>query len=473
MDKHQKRPIGTDKNILHSICLDEKNIDLLIDELRDNIKLNETTIPKCVTMIRRTMEQNIDRLSRPPKNRDELREFVNYLNKLCVGSIVEYVVKKNPNLYINKKKHPNKEQIKRDLDVYGKRDCTISSRPHTNTTKSYDHEDDDTKYITRRPTKTQPSHDDEFLNMQPNDTGFAGTDGSSSMYASPWDNNSITQVSGGQSQSTFNNPHTQRNPDELSQRYNTLMEQRRNDINGPRQPEEIDFTLDGSGDKVRREKMMRMQETQPGNMMGGMMSGMPSGMDGMGSMGSFSAFDDPYASLLGQGAPPIQTQNFGGIQPGPMMSPPQMSSQNYGQMPQQMPNYGNGTGQQYYNGNQSSAKTMQLTNDLERHLAERQQIDIETGQPASSGNNGSNQYGMGNQNQYDPSMMQNPGMSMMQNPMMQNPMMQNPGIPMMQNPMMQNPGMPMMQNPMMQNPMMQNPGMPMMQNPGMQNFMMQ
>ena len=91
-------------DILYSICLNSKNIDALIEVICDDIKLSERSIPKCSTMIQDIMKKNINKLSRPPKNKEEMKEIVRYLNKLCVNTIIESIAKKYPDLHINKKK---------------------------------------------------------------------------------------------------------------------------------------------------------------------------------------------------------------------------------------------------------------------------------------------------------------------------------------------------------------------------------
>jgi len=412
-------------SILYSVCMNEKNIKSIIDTIYEDVKLNEKHRPKCVAMIAQNMKQNIRKLSRSPKNKEELKEIVYYLNKICVDDIIRYIVAKNPGLHINRRKHVGKEQIKRDLDVYGERDCHVQKRPHAKTVKDYEED-----------------ADIDAVNMRINDTGFMGADSHSNIYASPWENYSITNEQpkiidsapsapvrkNAPESIPFNNPHTQRNPDEFDQRFQMLMNDRRGDVERPRPPE-IDFALDGGNDKTRQERMTRTTDNHQG-----MMSGTPVGMDGLSAMN-----DDPYASLLGGGAPLFGDQSAN-IPNDNQFSNFQGTDNQFNVQNQLMPQSSTCTIQNQhdqYGGGQQNAKTAQLQSEYEKYMAKRREIDIETGQDDGSAR----------QNSMMPqSMMQQP---MMQQTMMQQPMMQQP---MMQQPMMQQP---MMQQPMYQQPMMQ------------------
>jgi len=224
-----KKPNDRSTMMLSAICLDERNINVLVKNITENVRISDKSIPRCTEMIIHEMERNLARLSRPPKDREETKEIVYFLNKTCLDNMMDYLIKKFPQLQSGKptkafrnessessgtrretyplktdrlnpkgETYPlktdrlnpkgdnppkqvvgvnptkSKEKIKRDMDVYGDRLCHVSDRPHANTSKTYVEEDDD-----------------QTININPNDTGFVGSDRSGGNYASPWDNYSI------------------------------------------------------------------------------------------------------------------------------------------------------------------------------------------------------------------------------------------------------------------------------------------
>lgn len=355
---------------LHKICLSNSNIRDLIEVICDNIKLSEKSIPKCAAMITEIMKKNISRLSRHPRNNEELKQVATYLNKLCIRTIIEIIVKKYPDLQINKRKQISREVMKRELDVYGRRDNHVPGRPYIRSRREYDDENED----------------DEIFPGHSNEPQLAGTDVGSSTYASAYGNHLITNVPIDQS---YNNPVSQKDGT-IEQRYQQYMNQRRNDTVVPQRPETPDFTLDGSGEKVKREKMLRkMQESQmtgENAMMNGMLPGMMGG-------------DDIYASLLGPGAPQLNVPMMGNFMG---MANPMALTQNNGFYLDQS--------NVSMLGNQSAKSTM-LQSDFEKKLAERSLIDVETNQPQNK------QSGLMNpsQNMMMPGMMPNFNQGMMSN----------------------------------------------------------
>ena len=91
----------------------------------------------------------------------------------------------------------------------------------------------------------------------------------------------------------FNNPAGgyDNEPEDFTKRMERYKTKRDSGMPSRSQPQEIDFTLDGSGSKVQQERMQRQQMEQMerngggGMQMGGMSQGMPMGMDGMNPMG--------------------------------------------------------------------------------------------------------------------------------------------------------------------------------------------
>ena len=362
---------------LYTICLSNKNVGELIKIIREDIRMSEKSIPRCAEMIRDIMRENIGRLSRPHKNREELKEIVTLLNKICVKEIIEIIVKKYPDQQINRRIQVSKEQMRRDLDVYGDRSNHVPERPYTRSRKEY--QDDET-----------------FYSMRPNDIGYSGCDNNTG-YASAFGNHMITNVPAGQKQPPYNNPHAQKDMSQFEMRMKEFMNERNFGMGNPMRPDTPDFTLDGSGDKVRREKMMRKMQSQGDGMNTGMnmgfgmnnnmmMNGMPQGMQGMqgmdtnngsawdqssqcnmplGGQGNNTSFlDDPYASLLAAGAP-SQNMNLMYQRQGnplmPMSSTNMMADQmGYGTMGEMCGGYGSSMGGQ-------TVKSMQLQTDYEKN----------------------------------------------------------------------------------------------------------
>jgi hypothetical protein len=353
-------------DVVYAVCLNRKNVRMLVDIIREDIRLNEKAIPKCITMIHDVMKRNIKKLSRPPKDKEELKKVVRYLNNMCVNIIIEAIVKKYPNLQISRKKQVGQEQMKRDLDIYGERDNYVSLRPFSKSKKEYD--------------------DDISYNLRPNDIGFQGSDNFCN-YATAFDNHLITNVPIGKKQ-IFNNPHSDKDSSQLEKRYQDFVEQRNKEYGNHSRPPTPDFTLDGSGEKIRMEKMLRrLQEQQNvnhGNIgnMNGIMNGIPIGMDSLG-------MEDPYAALLAEGAPKQNTQ----INPYMGMGNPLMPISNISETSNQFGNLMNAIGP---GPNNQSIKSMQLQMDYEKKLAERQMVDIETNQPITNNQVSQIQGGMMN-----------------------------------------------------------------------------
>lgn len=441
-----------DKKKLYDICIDDRNINNLVEVIRENIRLSEKSIPKCVTMMKDIMKTNIYKLSRCPKSKDEIKEFIRILNKMCVGTVIETIAKKYPDLHISRRVQIGEEQLKRDRDVMGERPNHIQDRPYAKSRREYD--------------------DDKSYTMKPNDIGFGGVD-SNSGYASAFDNCLITNIGINQGQHPhnqqqnqsipFNNGDTENNVN-FEQRFQSFVNERNLGMNNNQKPETPDFTLDGSGQKVKEQKRLKQME-QMGMMnmgMNGMSSGMPTGMGGidMSGMGMVMgngpmSLDDPYMSILGAGAPQTQLQSMGGMNglngmsnmnamntmgssiPFMGMGNPVMPVSSTNMMADQY-GYNSNNFQGNY-GNQSqpcTVKSMQLSNDFEKMLAQRRAIDLETGQPQTSSNltpNSGSNYGYPMPNTM-PNTMFNMQSNMM--PTAQLPMMQ-PGLmpSMISNPM--------------------------------------
>lgn len=325
--------MGEKFEALYTVCLNKKNINMIIEVICDDVRLSERSIPKCVLMAQNIMKKNISNLSRPPKNKEEFKELVKYLNKLCVNSIFEIIVKKYPNLHINKKRHVSKEQLKRELEISGNRPNYVQDRP----------------YDIRSKRRNDDEDDDEIYNMRINDTGnVAAADIGG--YAPAFSDMTVTNIPIGQKQHA---PTNRGSGSAIERRYQDMLASRTSSYQMHERPPTPDFTIDGTGEKIRMQKMMRKMEDQQFQ---GMSNGMPNGM----------GMDDPYASLLSPGAP-MQSPLLNSGGPMQSMNSPYMNvNNNY------MDNH--------------SEKMSLLQSDLERKLAERKQVDIETQQPSTNPN---------------------------------------------------------------------------------------
>jgi hypothetical protein len=264
--------------------------------------------------------------------------MVRSLNKLCVGAFISYISKRYPELQISRKLQVSKEKMRREMDVFGERENHVMDRPHIKTRKQFD-------------------DDESFYNMRPNDIGIPAND-SYGGYASAFGNHLITNIPPGQKQN-FNDDRSQRDGS-IEHRFQNYANERKG-MTQRAQPTDIDLSLDGSGKRQQMKKIQdQMQDPMQMPMSSGMMNnGMPSPMPmGMGS-------DDPYAMLLGSGAPQQNTLTSmpsGNI---PMMQPMMSDQMSYQNQPM-------------------TEKSARLTQDFERKLAERRMIDMETGQPDNS-----------------------------------------------------------------------------------------
>ena len=411
-------------NRLYAVCLNKKNINSLLEIICENIKLSQKSIPKCESMIIDIMKKNISMLTRHPKDNDELKKIAIYLNKLCINTIIEMIAKKFPDLHINKKKHISKEAIRREMDVYGKRNNHVQDRPYIRTRKD-DNYDDDNELLENQ------------YNMNINDDN----------YASAYSDHLITKNNQGNSM-YFNNPPSNKNTNQFEQTYKQMMNER-NIMGGEIQkPETPDFTLDGSGEKIKKEKMLRkMQNQTPQNDMNMWMGS------------ANSCVDDIYGSLLGPpiiyreaidnlggrdgmrnipAAPPIiyreAIDNLGGrngmqsISTAPQIdnlgnregmrnisavhgAPMNMSMNQNSYLPNQMTNLMMQQQMNSYDTNMSmdnnqSVKSMELQSNYEKKLAERRNIDMETDQPQTTNyNTSNNNMGMLNMSNTLPNMM--------------------------------------------------------------------
>ena len=172
------------KETLFRVCLSDKNINIIINAIKNKIKLSDRSIPRCTKMIEEIMRNNIKRLNGLPSNKEEMTQVIKYFNQKCIDEIISIIVKKYPDALINGKKQASRVQMDRELDTFGDRENSFMDRPHTRSKKEHAEMDDD-----------------EFMNMKSNDVGYGAYDNSSmGSYASAFGNHSITGMSPGQQQ---------------------------------------------------------------------------------------------------------------------------------------------------------------------------------------------------------------------------------------------------------------------------------
>ena len=368
--------------ILYAICLDKKNISTLIEVICEDVKLSERSVPKCIVMIQDIMKKNISRLTRAPRNKEEIKELVKHLNRLCIGTIIEIIAKRYPDLHINRRKQVSKEQMRRDLDVYGNREIHVQDRPFGRPKKQYDDDENEFKY-----------------SMKPNDIGYSAND-SNGNFASAFGNHLLSNIPMNENQSLFNNETCQRGSSENSTNGGTNRDVNRYTNGDPNMMQDRmqQFVNDRAQQKMSRqaindEQMGQKNLNSTADANSGMMSGIPVGM-----MPS-NCDENLYASLLAPGAPgqnmsqnmnqgmgqnmnQNMSQNMAQVGPMgqgnplmPMSTTNLMADQmGYNNMNTMQGGYGTGAESQ-------SVKSMQLQNDFEKKIAERRLIDMETNQP--------------------------------------------------------------------------------------------
>lgn len=252
--------------ILQSICLSDKNVDIILNIIRNNIKLSTNLATKCIEVIRKIMTRNIGKINRIPSTKSEMKVVIKHLNKLCVNEIIELLMRKYPERCIRKKS--SKGRLEEDVDVYGNQEVHINDRPkHT------------------RKSRANSEYSDE-----PN-SDLYGYD-SASGFASAFGDHLIIDPKMRKLIDNF--PSNNKDDNEsIEKRYQQMLNERKLESKNEK-PETPDLSLDGSGERAKKERMMRkMEESNMGNMNQSMQMMM----------------DDPYASLLGSGAP----MNFGSM----------------------------------------------------------------------------------------------------------------------------------------------------------------
>lgn len=313
---------------LYNICLSKDNIDIIIEVICRDVKLRKRSVPKCIEMVREIMKENISNLSRVPKNMTEVKHIAKHLCIICIKTIISDIAKRYPDLYVNQKKHLSKEQMKRDWDIHGRRENYVQDRPIMQSKKYNDDSDDD------------DNDNDHFYSMKPNDIGYGLNESSGSFgnHASAFGNHMISPSMARSREFDHNNNNNHNNHNNrgrnsdpgmgytdryegssMEQRLKQMADERAQDMRGMQRPPEIDFTEDGSGDRIRRERYARNSEyensrsnryNQPNLSNHPNQSNQPNQSNNTMGYGTIGSDDNFYESILGAGAPSNNMAEF-------------------------------------------------------------------------------------------------------------------------------------------------------------------
>ena len=345
--------------ILHQICMEKKNITLILEKINETIKLSEEAIPKCVAHIRDILTSLVKKVTKIPRTNEEYIYIINDLNRRCRDIIIEHLSKKYPERFINRRNHPQKEHLTREIDAMGNRSNHYRDRPHQLARKNADGDYDMYK-----------NHPDV------NNVGLEAMSGASP-YASAFGDHMITNVrpgaEGGDPREFINNRHerehpnqmgrsnqyndeyqqrpqwesdnyktagrrgdpssAQQNQDALASRLSAYQTQRNSDMGRPQKPPTPNFSDNMTDEEFRqkrqREKMERSSDMGFDGMgqMGGMM-----GFEGMGQMGQMGNFGN-FGGMDQMGQMNMGQMNMGQMNMGQMnMGQMNMGQMNIGQM---------------------------------------------------------------------------------------------------------------------------------------------
>jgi hypothetical protein len=400
--------MGDNMNLLYRCCMDKENIKHILRMITSNIKLSENSISKCVMKIKNLMEDNISRLKHRPKNNDEITEIVRSFNRICANTITEYISKKYPSKFINKRQQVNNQHFNRELDTMGRRTNHVQDRPFTRSKKEMDDEDNSGDYNMK---KNYPDV---------NKIGYRSVDQMASGYASAFDNHMITNVPLVDSNNVPLNKNQHRQAQDapahqqsnaLTDRFNQYSEQYKREFNGPPKPSTPNYSLDMNDDQFRKMRESNKMDGSRSNL-----DSMYESMNGGGNNNSQEVMGNNtsdrfgemlYESVLGEGAPNTGTQNpqtEWDPRRGMQEPPRQMNNQGMDNPLMPMPsgimmdrqqfegnNYQGGYGNQGGHVNQVKLEKQTYFSDAyTRALSEREKIDAETNQrPLTTQNNGS------------------------------------------------------------------------------------
>jgi hypothetical protein len=99
------------KTILKSQILSMTNINFLVNMIRQQIKLSEKAIPKCINIITGYLSRYVENLDRYPEDNQELITAISFLNQKCFDEFVTYLATKYPGQNLTRDGNPIEDLI--------------------------------------------------------------------------------------------------------------------------------------------------------------------------------------------------------------------------------------------------------------------------------------------------------------------------------------------------------------------------
>lgn len=79
---------------LYALCSSSRNVEEILRMICDQVKLNDASYHKCRNTIAFLLNNYVRRLSRSPKNKQEMMIIAQYLNRKCCDEIVQILIRK-------------------------------------------------------------------------------------------------------------------------------------------------------------------------------------------------------------------------------------------------------------------------------------------------------------------------------------------------------------------------------------------
>lgn len=302
-------------HLLDITCTHDKNISRLVDIINDEMNLNPNSLDKCAGMVKKAIRNNIKKLSRAPRNRDECRIIAIHINDISVEAVLESIYRRYPNKQKTRtsqlpRPHPRrstnieKEKLERERQVWGDRKVPYQDRPRSQPPKKDLYRDDDAddysnmmhdgEFSISPYASSSGSYTDAFkpdiITGTLDDTGYSrdmpghSRDMPSYSRDMPSRSRDTHDVMPDPSRyQTQSKRHMQQPKNITESRYEQMLAERNYGNERQVRPPTPDFSLDGSGSK--------RSGYQPEYARGMEMDRQP------------SYNPDPYAELLGGGAP--------------------------------------------------------------------------------------------------------------------------------------------------------------------------
>ena len=244
--------------ILYEICLNQKNIESILDSIKKQIKLSERSVPKCIELIKDILTKRINKLVKAPRDKEEAKKFIVYLRNDCVETILDIVAKKYPTKNIGK-------HLEREVGTF--------------TNREQMHYPDNM----RRP---------ENMRQHQQPPVFQGVSMGNSNYAPAFEECSITGSFPEAQTQTFD--MRKMGSEAMDASYQNMINERNYGMNGNRRPQTPDFSLDGSGKRKKQEEYNN--------------NNINVGFAASNDYSTTATYSNPYEMLLGGGSPNYMSQ---------------------------------------------------------------------------------------------------------------------------------------------------------------------